>query len=967
MSIKFSYTSLIVLFYCLILCNLKSNAQVWGVKYQIKFNPDNCLYEARLIIAEGTATSAIHRAQFSAQYSIVVPTTSQLIIEQSHMPIQNNQGYSGSSPANWLIGSFIQNPIAMPGFDFYSITPSLTPTSFYNNLATGDTIKLFSFSVNPLPVCGYGVRPFDNDTDPDSSAPGMGGGDFMNGFTIGGPAQKYQGNEPTIYGKEPSITEFQAYCGQGIDIRLKATIQGCQTPLTYQWSGPMDYSSTLENVVIPSATFINNGNYKVIISDNIGCKDTLQLYSTVKPTAGNDQYVSCYISGVATLSSEGPGIWSVSSQSSGSANISDVNAPVTIVSGFSEPGEYFLLKTFNNCADTVLITVLDQCECAGGNIIELPSISTFCNQSGNLLLNAGLPDSAGLFQWQFSINNGLFQTAPGTSDLKDYTTQNLTVPGNYAFRRIFIKSGAAICKDTSNVIVLTVSAKPDAGSDHSLFCYEGASVKLNAIGTGYWYIGNGSEGTADFSAMTDPAAIVNNFSGPGTYYIIRANMFCSDTSIITIQDLCGCDSADGGGNRTACASTQLTLKGGCSSGIWSPYSLNPPGSFLVSQEKGDVRINYSNIAQGVYKYIFTVSDTLKDTINVVVSPIPTVDAGQDFSYCKGSIPVTIVAGGAISYLWSNGQTGSSITVSPENTTTYSVTGTNAAGCTGFDTVTVMVMQAPLGSIPSIPPCYENENMQLLAGNWTNAVAFKWKGPMNFSSTLQNPIVPNVQLENAGMYYLTVTSADDCVSDDMINIEILERALPVEFITFYGYYHIPSAGNQLHWETLSERNNDYFVLERSMDGILFEEIGRIKGDGTASRKKSYTSLDKDVFKGLLYYYRLKQVDFDGKFTYSKVINVRVPENKEDYNITFRLFPNPAANHCELSSETDLSGPFVISLSDFQGVVIFQHTFTELQAGENLLQSLNFDLLKPGIYSVNVVGPRMVLNRKLIVVK
>jgi hypothetical protein len=83
---------------------------------------------------------------------------------------------------------------AAPQSDFHSITPTLSPAAFYNNLTAGDSIRLFSLSISPVTNCGSGIYIYRNGIDPGSSAPGMGGGDFNNGFTMGSANQLYTGN-----------------------------------------------------------------------------------------------------------------------------------------------------------------------------------------------------------------------------------------------------------------------------------------------------------------------------------------------------------------------------------------------------------------------------------------------------------------------------------------------------------------------------------------------------------------------------------------------------------------------------------------------------------------------------------------------------------------------------------------------------------------------------------------------------
>ena len=79
------------------------------------------------------------------------------------------------------------------------------------------------------------------------------------------------------------------------------------------------------------------------------------------------------------------------------------------------------------------------------------------------------------------------------------------------------------------------------------------------------------------------------------------------------------------------------------------------------------------------------------------------------------------------------------------------------------------------------------------------------------------------------------------------------------------------GLMLTWQTSAEDNNQTFILEKSDDGSSFSNIGNVKGNGTTKEKKAYNYLDVQA-KGKKIFYRLKQVDFDGTYSYSEVLIV-----------------------------------------------------------------------------------------------
>ncbi len=107
-----------------------------------------------------------------------------------------------------------------------------------------------------------------------------------------------------------------------------------------------------------------------------------------------------------------------------------------------------------------------------------------------------------------------------------------------------------------------------------------------------------------------------------------------------------------------------------------------------------------------------------------------------------------------------------------------------------------------------------------------------------------------------------------------NIELFEIApcapLPVELVKFEATNQ--NNYNNINWETLTETNNSHFILNRSMDGILWSEIVRINGNGNVYEPTLYNYRDNGFSTDTINYYLLKQVDFDGTETSSEIISV-----------------------------------------------------------------------------------------------
>lgn len=145
---------------------------------------------------------------------------------------------------------------------------------------------------------------------------------------------------------------------------------------------------------------------------------------------------------------------------------------------------------------------------------------------------------------------------------------------------------------------------------------------------------------------------------------------------------------------------------------------------------------------------------------------------------------------------------------------------------------------------------------------------------------------------------------------------------------------------LQWETESELNNDYFVVERSRTGLAFESVGsRIKGAGTTKEKHTYAFTDPAAPTGTVYY-RLRQVDFGGETSYSEICSV---DNKGSNEI--RAYPNPVTgsqfeinlngrtfNTIRMSDITQKQLPVLYTLSDDKIVV----NASELDAGVYVIE-------------------------------
>lgn len=139
----------------------------------------------------------------------------------------------------------------------------------------------------------------------------------------------------------------------------------------------------------------------------------------------------------------------------------------------------------------------------------------------------------------------------------------------------------------------------------------------------------------------------------------------------------------------------------------------------------------------------------------------------------------------------------------------------------------------------------------------------------------------------------------------------DTPLPVDLIGFQA----KNKGSKvyLEWITSSEVNNDYFVVERSRDGITYEALSIVQGNGSTTLHSEYKYVDNLPYYPVTYY-RLKQVDFDGKFEYSKVVHLYTEVLQE----TLTISPNPCSATVTVSCRTPIK----------QAIQIYNHLGTNV---------------------------------------
>ncbi|TLV00792.1 T9SS type A sorting domain-containing protein [Dyadobacter luticola] len=197
-----------------------------------------------------------------------------------------------------------------------------------------------------------------------------------------------------------------------------------------------------------------------------------------------------------------------------------------------------------------------------------------------------------------------------------------------------------------------------------------------------------------------------------------------------------------------------------------------------------------------------------------------------------------------------------------------------------------------------------------------------------------------KMPEQGSYYVIVTNS--LATNGSILSEVFENPLPVKLIAF----EVTNSNNQnnLTWKTSSETNNKGFEIERSADARTFTKIGYVEGNGDSNELNNYHFTDQNPSN--ITYYRLKQLDYDDTFEYSKIIMA-----KSDQQLS--IYPNPAKDYFNVMG---LAKEEKILVIDQSGNVILHEKI-------GVDGSVNTANISSGIYNIEVGGA----TKKLLIIK
>lgn len=187
-------------------------------------------------------------------------------------------------------------------------------------------------------------------------------------------------------------------------------------------------------------------------------------------------------------------------------------------------------------------------------------------------------------------------------------------------------------------------------------------------------------------------------------------------------------------------------------------------------------------------------------------------------------------------------------------------------------------------------------------------------------------------------------------------------LPVKWI---GFNAIQSKDHvELNWTTATEINNREFILERSTDAINYTRVGQLRGAGTNYTPIKYRFIDSNSFTNFnKLFYRIKQVDYNGNFEYSKVVSV-LANQQIDKSLTIEsINPNPFIQELNLELKNINEGSVTIYVTDMSGRLQYTNTLSCIQ-GNNTINISNLSELAKGVYILNISNAGKIVQQKLV---
>jgi hypothetical protein len=244
---------------------------------------------------------------------------------------------------------------------------------------------------------------------------------------------------------------------------------------------------------------------------------------------------------------------------------------------------------------------------------------------------------------------------------------------------------------------------------------------------------------------------------------------------------------------------------------------------------------------------------------------------------------------------------------------------------------------------------------------TNTVNFSAGATPNFS--WQYASGSGFTTQTSVAFYLNSATVGTIVTDPATHFVVNNPAfnmsciLPIELVRFNA---VP-VGDEIKctWETSTEINNDYFEVQSGQTGIEFNTLGKVNGygPGTCSNARNYLFIDSNKCKDIRYY-RLKQTDIDGAYSFTNTIVLDCREHSGIY-----IWPNPVSGSLIFQFNCPVKGPLKVEIIDNAGGLVYEEII-DADIGTNTF-TRSIEKFASGLYTIRIISPgdRMINLRNL----
>jgi hypothetical protein len=187
-------------------------------------------------------------------------------------------------------------------------------------------------------------------------------------------------------------------------------------------------------------------------------------------------------------------------------------------------------------------------------------------------------------------------------------------------------------------------------------------------------------------------------------------------------------------------------------------------------------------------------------------------------------------------------------------------------------------------------------------------------------------------------------------------------LPVKML-FVEAKAIENTFIRVEWATSTEIDNWKFEVERSENGTEFKKIGEVIGHATSTERNDYLYNDLTVKQGVRYYYRLKQIDFDGKYEYTPIVSAKL--NVDDDFRVGEFVPNPTSGRSTLTFKTKSNKDVTVKVVNYLGALVMEQNKTIRNADNSMY--FDFDKLAAGTYMITINTAEKNYSRRVVLTR